>query len=94
MNTQQSYAPQGIRATQSPRGQRPGFADPSAGDCMERNQPLAPPYAQGPTRTHAPPVAGRPVPSMAQRRLDNKASPALRKSTGDGGEVVEVIVDG
>ena len=41
-------------------GQCPGLASPSAGDCMERNQPLAPPCAQPPTTAQAPPVAGRP----------------------------------
>ena len=59
------HAPQGIRATQSPRGQRPGLASPSVGDCMERNQPLAPPYARGAATAQAPPVAGRPVPASA-----------------------------
>ena len=32
--------------------QHPGLAHPSAGDCMERNQPLTPPCAQGTTTAH------------------------------------------
>ena len=35
--------------------QRPGLASPSAGDCMERNQPLAPPYAGDTITAHARP---------------------------------------
>ena len=43
----------------------PGLVSPSAGDCMERNQPLAPPYARGATTTHAPPAAGHPITDTA-----------------------------
>ena len=57
--------PAGHTSDAIPTGPAPRACRPSAGDCMERNQPLAPPYASAPITTQAPPVAGHPVPASA-----------------------------
>ena len=42
-------------------GQLPASRNLSAGDCMERNQPLTPPCTQPPTTAQPPAVAGYPA---------------------------------
>ena len=62
-----SPCPAGHTSDAIPTGTPPqGFASPSAGDCMGRNQPLAPPYARGAATAQFSPVAGRPVPMSNQ----------------------------
>ncbi len=48
-----SHAPQGVRATQSPRGPASRACQPIGGGLHGADQPLTPPYAQLPTTAQA-----------------------------------------
>ena len=66
-----AHAPQGIRATQSPRGPVFRACQPIGGGLHGANQPLAPPYAKAPTTVHLPYVAGHPFPNCSKLSFVN-----------------------
>ena len=60
------HAPQGIQATQSPRGQRPRACQPIGGGLHGAEPTFDPALRPGPITAYVPPVAGHPLPNYPQ----------------------------